>query len=630
MWNITDSIKTYGVERWGAGYFSINKQGHLTVKPSKEDTRSIDVKQVVDALVQKNVSLPIVLRFPQILETQVKLLHESFKNAMTEFNYGGDYMCAYPIKVNQRKEVTEELLRVGKKYNLGLEVGSKAELLIGLYLLDNPHALLICNGYKDDKFIRMALAGLKLGKNVVLVVEYAAELEKIIQISKEMGIRPPIGLRIKLTSKGSGRWEKSGGEAAKFGLSTIETLQCLRMLSNSNMLNCLQMVHFHIGSQITDIEKIQGAVKEAARVYAKLKKETPQLIFLNVGGGLGVDYDGSKTSFDSSINYSIQEYANTVVYTIGEICKSEDVPKPTIITESGRALVAYHSMLVMNVLGEIEYPYDEIHEVKITEDTAHVVKELYDIWQGINAKNYREYYHDALQQKEELFTLFNLGYLSLEDRAYGEILFWEISEKVQQLTQPINRLSEEFLRLRKLLSSKYICNFSVFQSMPDSWAIDHLFPILPIHRLDEEPTIEATLVDLTCDSDGKVDRFIDIREIKETIRLHSLTKDPYYIGVCLLGAYQDVMGDFHNLFGSVNEALIVIDERGNWHIKQIVKGHSVSDMLSCMRYNRDLMQASLQTLMDRLVRDGKLSKEESEKILEYYNNELNGYTYLSS
>jgi arginine decarboxylase len=629
MWNITDSIKTYGVERWGAGYFGINKQGHLIVRPFKDDARSIDVKQVIDALVQKNVSLPIVLRFPQILETQVKTLNESFKNAITEFGYGGDYMCAFPIKVNQRKEVNEELQRVGKKYNLGLEVGSKAELLIALYLQDNPNAFLICNGYKDDKFIRLALAGLKLGKNAILVVEYAAELERIIEISEEMGISPVIGLRVKLTSKGSGRWEKSGGEESKFGLSTIEVLQCIRMLSENNMLNYLHMLHFHIGSQITDIEKIQGAVKEAARVYAKLKKEIPHLVYLNVGGGLGVDYDGSKTSFDASINYSIQEYANTVVYTVGEICKSEDVSKPTLITESGRALVAYHSMVVMNVLGEIEYPYDEIHEVKITDDTAHVVKELYDIWEGINAKNYREYYHDALQLKEELFTLFNLGYLSLEDRAYGEILFWEISEKVQLLTQPLNRLSEEFLRLPKLLSSKYICNFSVFQSMPDSWAIDQLFPILPIHCLDQEPSINATLVDLTCDSDGKVDRFIDVREIKETIRLHPITKDPYYVGVFLVGAYQDVMGDFHNLFGSVNEALILCDERGNWYIKQIVKGHTVHDMVSFVKYNKDAMQSAFQGLADRSARDGKLSKEESERLMGYYNSELMGYTYLS-
>jgi len=629
MWNITDSIKTYGVERWGAGYFGVNKQGNLVVKPSKEDPLGIDVKQVVDALVQKNVSLPIVLRFPQILETQVKLLNESFRNAMTEFGYSSEYMCAFPIKVNQRKEVNEELQRVGKKYNLGFEVGSKAELLIGLYLQDNPNALIICNGYKDDKFIRLALAGLKLGKNVVIVVEYVAELERIIELSREMGIRPAIGLRVKLTSKGSGRWEKSGGEAAKFGLITIELLQCIRMLSENSMLDCLQMLHFHIGSQITDIEKIQGAVKEAARVYAKLKKTTPHLTYLNVGGGLGVDYDGSKTSFESSINYSMQEYANNVIYTIGEICKSEDVPKPMVITESGRALVAYHSMLITNVLGEIEYPYDDIHEVKITDDTAHVVKELYDIWEGINAKNYREYYHDALQQKEELFTLFNLGYLSLEDRAFGEILFWEISEKVQQLTQPLNRLSEEFLNLRKLLSSQYICNFSVFQSMPDSWAIDQLFPIMPVHRLNEEPSIDATLVDLTCDSDGKVDRFIDVREIKETIRLHPLNKNPYYIGVFLLGAYQDVMGDFHNLFGSVNEALILVDERGNWHIKQIVKGHSVADMLTFVKYNKDAMQSSFQALVDKLVRDGKLSQEERDKIVGYYNSELNGYTYLS-
>jgi len=628
-WEIGDSIKLYGIESWGAGYFSINKEGNLIVRPTGEASLTVDLREIVDTLASKKVSFPILLRFTQILETQVERLNECFRRAIAEYSYEGKYMGVFPVKVNQNRDVVEELQRAGRKYDLGIEVGSKAELLAALATKGNPRSLLICNGYKDNAFIDMALLASKMDRNIIIIAERISELKRIISYSKEIGLSPGVGLRARLYSKGSGRWESSSGEGSKFGLSASELLECVRLLSESNMLGSLRMVHFHIGSQITEIDRIQGAVKEAGRVYAKLKRIGGGLEYLNIGGGLGIDYDGSRTSFDSSANYSMQEYANDVVYTIGDVCKNEDIPSPIIVSESGRALSAYHSLLVADVRGKASFNYKS-DNLEPPEGASHVVKEFYDIWKNMNAKNYREYYHDAIQQKEELFTLFSLGFLSLEDRALGEMLFQDICRKAESYARQFNHIADEFISLRKQLSSKYIVNFSVFQSLPDNWAIDHLFPILPIQRLGEKPTVYVTLVDLTCDSDGKIDRFIDIRDVKEMLELHHLDDRPYYLGFFLLGAYQDAMGDFHNLFGGVNEVIVVVDSSGDWHIKKIVPGDSLADVLRYVKYNRQDLENSFKTIVDKRISEGLAAPNDADLIKCEYVKMMDRLTYLES
>ncbi|MBI4641322.1 MAG: biosynthetic arginine decarboxylase [Candidatus Tectomicrobia bacterium] len=626
LWSVVDSSKLYGIEKWGAGYFDLNRKGHVVVKPTKHEDQTADLKEIVDTLLQRKLSLPLLLRFPQILETQVNLLNECFRSAIREFDYDGAYLGVFPLKVNQTREVAEELHRAGRKYNLGFEVGSKAELFATLQLQSNPHSLLLCNGFKDEKFIYWALVASKLGKKVVLTVERLEELEKIIEFSKKLNIQPMIGLRIELYSKGSGRWESSGGQDSKFGLSIAELLHGIAMLSESDLLESLKMLHFHIGSQITEIKRVQNAVKEAARVYAKIKKMGLGVEYLNVGGGLGVDYDGSKTSFDSSINYSVQEYCNNVVYSIGEVCKSENVERPIIVTESGRALTAYHAVLITNVIGEVRRDYQ--FNGMVSEGMADVVQELNDILKSINVKNYREYYHDALQSKEELVTLFNLGYLSLEERALGETLFRKICKKVAILGRQANNLTDELLHLTQFLASKYVCNFSLFQSLPDNWAIDQLFPILPIHRLNEPPNVHATLVDITCDSDGKVDQFIDVKEIKTTLLLHSWKDEPYYIGFFLVGAYQDALGDFHNLFGTVNEAIISIDGNGHWSAKKIYRGNSIHEILRFASYSKPQLQRAFLSQVEKCSKNGLLEKSETARFVKEFKEAIEGYTYL--
>jgi arginine decarboxylase len=626
---IAEIAQTYGIENWGAGYFSINAKGHLVVHPAEGDLRGVDVKAVVDNLISRRVKLPILLRFPQLFASQVRKMNHSFRAAMAEFSYKGEHLAVFPMKVNQRRQVIESYLEEGSKYNYGLEVGSKAELFAAIALDQAENSLLVCNGFKDDSFIDLAFIGKQAGKNVVIVIEKLNELPKLIERTLEADVRPMVGMRVRLYSRGAGRWEKSGGEQSKFGLTTTELLQAIKLLRDAGMLDMLRVLHFHIGSQITQIKRVKAGVREAARVYAKIRRMGIEVDHLNVGGGAGVDYDGSKTSFESSANYTLQEFANDVVYTIKTVCEEESVPEPNIITESGRVLVAYHAMLITNIIDEIE-TVQGIHNVTLTDDEPQVVNELYDLYKSMTAKNFLEYYHDALEHKEELFTLFDLGYISLEQRARGEILFWEVCDRANNFAKLAQYKSEEFDDLRKLLSAKYLCNFSVFRSVPDHWAIDQLFPIIPIHKLNETPTDSATLVDITCDSDGVVDRFVDLHDVKEVLEVHDLKAgEPYYLALMLIGAYQEVMGNFHNLFGTTNEAHVIIDGDGQYHISRVIPGSQVGEMLSFAKYEKDFLQEGLRNLLNKQIRKGRLNEEAASRLMAEYEDHYTGYTYLN-
>ncbi len=631
MKNITldEVIQTYGVENWGAGYFEVNRKGHLAVRPAEGDPRSVDVKELIDDLVDgRRLQLPVLLRFPQILTNQLKKVQRSFQDASREFSYAGGHFGVFPMKVNPRREVVEEFLREGSKYNFGVECGSKAELYAALSLDQTPESLLVCNGFKDEAFINLALLGVQIGKRVIIVVEKLNELKMIIRRSQETGVRPGVGIRAKLYSKGSGKWASSGGESAKFGLTPSEMLECIRLLREFQMTDLLKLLHFHIGSQITDIKRVKAAMKEAARVYAKIRQMRIDVEFLDIGGGMGVDYDGSKTTFESSVNYTTQEFANDVVYTIKSVCDDENVPEPNLVTESGRVMAAYHAVFVTSIRDEIETFADDQPEISVDEDDPQVIVELKALYDDINAKNYREYYHDSLDHKDELHTQFNLGLISLEDRAKGEVLFWEVCARASKFAKTTKVQEEEFDDLKKILASKYLCNFSVFRSLPDHWAIDQLFPIMPIHRLNEQPTDYATFVDLTCDSDGHIDKFVDLKDVKEVLELHQFTGDPYYIAIFLVGAYQEVMGSNHNLFGRPNEAHVIIDTEGRYHIKKIVQGSRIGDMLTVARYDKGQAWESMQQMIHTRVAGGLLSEDEAGSLMKQYESDINRYTYL--
>lgn len=617
----------YGIQNWGNGYFDVNAAGHLVVKPFRTGV-GVDVFELVEELRRRRVNVPVLLRFPQILESQVRTLHTAFQSAISEFHYGAGYQGVFPMKVNHRRDVVEELLRIGYKYQLGLEVGSKSELYVGLSMEQSPESLLICNGFKDEGFIEMAFWAEALGKRVVVVIEQLREIHSYCRLAETTGRLPMIGLRGRLYSKGSGKWEESGGETSKFGLTTEELLECFRILQEKGFLDRLRMLHFHIGSQITDIRKIKTAVKEASRVYAKFRHMKAPVEFLNVGGGLGIDYDGSKTPSDSSANYTMQEFANDVVYTVSEICDNEDVPAPTLVSESGRALAVYHSLLVTNAANRTIPGLATRHESSLPGKSS-AVTEMCEINRDISVKNFREYFHDALQQREELFSLFDLGFLSLEERALGESLFQEICERALRFSKQANYVSDEFEILEKALRKKYITNFSVFQSMPDFWTIGQLFPVLPIHRLNEYPTEYGILVDLTCDSDGQIDSFVDVKDIKEILELHPTSNGtPYYIAMCLLGAYQDVMGDFHNLFGMVAEAHVVVGENGRYHVQKLIPGSTVRDMVATAGFSPDDLAERFRSHLARAVQRGLLDDESAAALGQAYLARAGDSTYL--
>ena len=621
--------RIYGLDTWGFGYFGANSSGHLSVAPHKIPGLEVDVYEAVRDQVRNQLSPPFLLRFPQILDERLASLHQAFANAIAEFDYGGRHIGAYPVKVNQRPEVLRRLVAAGQRYDYGLEVGSKAELIAALSMPLAEGALIACNGLKDDLYLRLAMAASKLGRQAVIIVEDLQDLRMALKLARTQGLRPPIGLRVKLGARGSGKWEDSCGEFAKFGMSTLALVQALDLITECGAVGQLKMLHFHIGSQVNDIRRAKQAFKEAARVYAKARKAGFDIAYLNVGGGLGVDYDGSRTASEFSMNYSVQEFANDIVYTLGEVCASEEVPAPTIVTEHGRAMVAYHSMLVTDVRKVVSPGLLEGEDLGEFESDAEPVLELVDIAKDINAKNFRELYHDAVQQRSDMNSLFELGYLGLRDKAKGESLYWKICRQVAGLSRQMKHRPRELEDLDRMLASRFVCNFSMFQSLPDFWAFDQLFPIIPIHRLDEVPTQRGVLCDITCDSDGKVDRFVDAKHFKESLELHAPRPgEPYYLAVLLLGAYQETLGDIHNLFGTVTEFNVEVAPDGQRLVSQPLRGDNVRDVLGDFGYQPEAVLEALARRLAERRQVGLIGDEDEHEVLATSARVLDDYTYL--
>lgn len=626
-WSITEASELYDVPRWGKGYFSINGKGHLTVHPTKDSTQGIDVKELVDRLQLRGLDLPILLRFNGILKDRLREIHDVFAQAIKEHDYKGKYICVYPIKVNQQRHVVEQIVQYGKVYGFGLEAGSKPEMLAVVAMTD-AETPIICNGFKDAEFIEMAMLAQKIGRNVIPVVEKYTELEMILKYAEKVGVRPQIGMRIKLAARGSGRWQSSGGWRSKFGLTVSEILHAVEELRSRNMLDCFKLLHFHLGSQITNIRHVKGAMTEAARAYADLVKRGAGLEYLDIGGGLGVDYDGSQTNFESSVNYTLQEYAADVVHHVQAVVDEAGVPHPHIISESGRAIAAYHAALIFGVLGVAGQGNGDDSLLEIPPDSEQPLHDLVDTFKNITVRNVLESYHDAQQAMDVVMTLFSTGYLTLEQRALAENLFWTICKKIRRLKEQLDYIPEELEGLDTLLSDTYFCNFSLFQSMPDSWAIKQLFPVMPIHRLEERPTHHAVLGDITCDSDGKIDQFIDRRDVKRTLRLHEYNGQPYYLGTFLIGAYQEILGDLHNLFGDTNTVHIDLSPGGEVVLEAIVKGDTVREVLDYVEFDLGDLTTRLQTAVEIAVRENRLDHQEAGRFLKFYEDGLNGYTYL--
>src|SRR5229473_1414844 len=625
-WSTIEAGELYDVASWGKGYFSVGKNGHLWVHPDKDPNRSIDLKELVDNLELRGIALPILVRFGEILQHRLGEMHGAFQAAITEHGYKGKYCCVYPIKVNQQRQVVEEVFEYGKPYQFGLEAGSKPELLAVLAIADNETPI-ICNGFKDDEYIEMVMLAKKIGRRIIPVVEKYTELDLILKHSQRVGVRPEIGLRVKLASRGSGRWKSSGGYRSKFGLTVTEALKALDQLKSIGMEDCLELLHFHLGSQITNIRQVKAAVIEAIRIYAELKKAGCGLKFMDVGGGLGIDYDGSQTDFESSVNYTLQEYANDVVYHIQNVCDEAEVPHPMIVSESGRAIAAYHSVLVFNVLGVTGFGDGEAMP-EIPDDVEQPLIDLKVTLRGLSNKNLLESFHDAQQALDSALNLFSLGYLPLAQRSLAESVYWQICRRIQKLAKELDYFPEELEGLDGLLSDTYFCNFSLFQSMPDSWAVKQLFPIMPIHRLEEEPFHHGILGDISCDSDGKVDQFIDRRDVKRTLPLHAYNGEPYFLGAFLVGAYQEILGDLHNLFGDTNAVHVQLDANGAVVIDAVIRGDTVREVLDYVQFQSKVLLEQFRKDVEAAVRDGRMGYEDSGALLRFYEDGLNGYTYL--
>jgi len=625
-WSIDDANELYNITGWGNGYFGINDKGNIYVAP-RQNGRQIDLKEIIDELMLKDVEMPVLLRFPDILDDRIEMLMKSFQKSATEYNFKGNYYAIYPIKVNQSRPVVEEILRYGTKFNIGLEAGSKPELQAILALSSNPNALIICNGYKDEVYVELALLAKKTGKNVIIVVEKLNELKLITKIARKYNIAPSIGIRVKLASSGSGKWEESGGDQSKFGLTSTELIQAIEFAKKNHILDNINLVHFHIGSQITNIRKIKSAIQEASQYYVELIKENCNIQFVDIGGGLGVDYDGSRSSNPSSINYSVQEYLNDAIFSLQEVADKNNIPHPNLITESGRALTAHHSVLVFDVLEKTSLlTWNENYKIS-DEDHEHV-QELYQILHNLTPANMLESWHDAQQIREETIELFGLGLINLKNRTMIESLFWTVAKAINSLAENLKHIPDEFKQLPKMLADKYFCNFSLFQSLPDSWAIDQIFPIAPIHRLNEQPKCNTTLQDITCDSDGKIDNFIWQGNFHQFLPLPEFTEDkPLFIGVFLIGAYQEILGDLHNLFGDTNAAHIVLTQDG-YEIQQIIDGEEVADVLEYVQYNPRKLVKDMESWVSNAVKSGKISPEEGKQFLAIYRSGLYGYTYL--
>jgi arginine decarboxylase len=621
------AAELYGLDAWGTGYLGIRDDGRLIVTPGGDVARGIDVLDVVRKLRERNVRTPLLLRFPQLLEAQIDKLSGAFARAIDEFEYPERFHPVFPMKVNQQRPVVEGLISSGWKHGLGLEVGSRPELMAAAALDTPAEALIVCNGFKDAEYLSSAVLARRMGKRVVVVIEKMFELDPILEMASREEHLPLIGFRIRLQARGSGLWEKSGGFASKFGLTTRQMLEALDRVERAGLGQSVALLHFHVGSQVTEIRRVKNAVREGGRIYAKLRKRGVPIRYLDVGGGLGVDYDGSKTSSDASVNYGVQEYANDVVFGIQEVCEQEDVAPPTIVSESGRMLVAYHSLLIADVQAAISGIDPE--PPRLSGREAQVVADLAEVERTINVKNHREYYHDSLEYRDQMYSLFALGMLGLEDRAKGEGLFWTIAGKAVRYAKSAKHVADEFLELESKLHDKYICNFSVFQSLPDHWALDQLFPIVPIHRLNERPTRRAKLMDITCDSDGTVERFIDLKDIKNALEVHALVPgEPYYLAFVLVGAYQDTMGDMHNLFGRVHEAEVLLDPKGATVIRNVRRGESAGEALRCFGFHDDEIVESVGSKLRDRVNEGEMDGDEAAALLEDYRNRLRRYTYL--
>ncbi|MCD7901092.1 MAG: biosynthetic arginine decarboxylase [Bacteroides sp.] len=626
-WRIEDSEELYNITGWGTSYFGINEKGHVLVTPRKDGV-AVDLKELVDELQLRDVSSPMLIRFPDILDNRIEKTARCFEQASEEYGYKAENFIIYPIKVNQMQPVVEEIISHGKKFNLGLEAGSKPELHAVIAVNTDSDSLIICNGYKDESYIELALLAQKMGKRIFLVVEKLNELKLITKVAKQVNVRPNIGIRIKLASSGSGKWEDSGGDASKFGLTSSELLEALDFLEKRDMKDCLKLIHFHIGSQVTKIRRIKTALREASQFYIQLYTMGFQVEFVDIGGGLGVDYDGTRSSnSQSSVNYSIQEYVNDSISTMVDASDKNGIPHPNIITESGRALTAHHSILIFEVLETTTQPeWDD--DTEISEDDHELVRELYSIWDSLNQNRMLESWHDAQQIREEALDLFSHGIVDLKTRAQIERLYWSITREINQIASSLKHAPDEFRGLSKLLADKYFCNFSLFQSLPDSWAIDQIFPIIPVQRLDERPDRTATLQDITCDSDGKIANFISTKNLSHYLPVHSLkSKEPYFMGVFLVGAYQEILGDMHNLFGDTNAVHVSVNEKG-YNIEQIIDGETVEDVLEYVQYNPKKLVRTLETWVTKSVKNGKISLEEGKEFLSNYRSGLYGYTYL--
>jgi len=638
-WTPTDSADLYQMAAWGAGYFVAGKDGHLHVRPDTTAQRQLDLVEVVEAVRKGGHTTPLLVRFRDILDHRLALINAAFSAAISENEYRGRYCAVYPIKVNQQRAVVEEVFRAGSPYGFGLEVGSKPELLAVTAMTDRqPERLIVCNGFKDDAYLHAVMIAAKLGRTIIPVVEKPSELDMILEHAKAVGVRPRIGFRVKLASQGAGRWRDSAGAKSKFGLFLAEVLELFQRLKDQGMEDCLQLVHCHPGSQLQDIRRIKDAVAELAHVYCELSRMGAGLKYLDVGGGLGVDYDGSRTNFASSMNYSIEEYANEVVYRIGSVCDQKGIEHPTIVSESGRAIAAYQSVLVFDVLGSsgldrfrVPVPPDAEEAAGGDEDLAQPIKDLVEAYRGMTPRRLIECWHDAARAREEAQQLFNLGYLPLEQRSRADELFWASAVKARDLCRRLETVPEELQDLEEILSGTYFCNLSIFQSLPDSWAIGQLFPIMPIHRLDERPTTQAVLADITCDSDGKIDRFVDVRDIKKTLPLHELRPgEPYLLAAFLVGAYQETLGDLHNLFGDPHVVHVVMDEDGSWRIDEFVEGDTVRETLSFVQYDTGVLMDRIARDLERAVADEGMREVEAKRIHAFYAGEFRGFTYLES
>jgi arginine decarboxylase len=630
-WDIPSAVALYNIDRWGSGYFNINAAGNVQVMPTQTYGEAIDLMEVVSEARDRGMTFPLVIRFQDLLRHRVETINRAFQSAIVEANYQNVYKGVFPIKVNQLREVVEEIMDAGRPFSFGLEAGSKPELIAALALHRDPESLIICNGYKDPTFIKNALLGRKLGKQVIMVVEKLEEVRQIVQVSREMSVTPLIGLRLRLQSKSSGKWATSGGENAKFGLSTADLVSASNYLKNEGMADSLVLVHFHVGSQVPDIGVIKRAVREAARFYAKLSKMGHPLQFIDVGGGLGVDYDGSRTAFDSSMNYTLQEYARDVVYNIIDVCDSEKVPHPIIVSEGGRAIVAHHSVLVVESFGSIEKGSADL-SLEPRELDPKLFHDMVETQKALTKQNRMEVLHDAQQMKEQCQSMFDLGLIDLESKAKIETIYWQIAQSVVELCRGMRYTPEEVKELETALGDQYLCNFSVFQSLLDHWALGQLFPIMPIHRLDEPPDRNGTLVDITCDSDGKVNRFIDLQDVKETLPLHRIRPgEPYYLGFFLMGAYQDIMGDLHNLFGRVNEVHIFLDddEDSGWYIEEVIEGSTVGSVLTMTQWDQPELIRLVKAQVDAAIKSNRLKPNEAMRVLSEYERGLKGYTYLN-